>query len=81
MLGPRCGSIVWYRGSAKKRERHHPFLLQGGSHPSSSNTTPTFQQPFVWYDILDISFPRAKHRQHYGVGKLWKQSPLSDFSQ
>lgn len=57
-------------------------LLQGPlALPRLPAPQPTFQQPFVWCEVLDISFPRASLWQHYRVVKLWKQSPLSDFSQ
>lgn len=47
--GPQCGSTVWYLGSAKTRECLGLSFCGGGgggaAHPSSSWTTPTFQQP------------------------------------
>lgn len=46
---------------------------------SSPRTQPTFQQPFIWREVLDISFPRVNLGQHYRVCKLWKQSPLVPF--
>ena len=86
MKGMDAGAQMWKHcvvsGVCREKGAPPPFPPGvGGSHASSASTTPTFQQPFVWCEVLDISFPRVKHRQYDRISKLEKQSPLSDFSQ
>lgn len=69
---PRQGSVLAFPSAAGVGGGGTPFLFLDHTY---------FPAAIVWYEVLDLSFSRVKHRQHYRVGKLQEQSPHGNFSQ